>query len=467
MNTSGDAAETAFRLMIEGVEVVVKLTGSGAKNLAAILYRYSQGDKKLKGATNLNALLKSGKELTIVRLNESDLRDFKIQAKKYGILYCAVKDTRADDGYCDLFFKKADYSRVNHVLSRLDYNELKHEKEPIFNRDEKETSQDEQGNETLKKEPQQRSGSNMQKSSSTTKNGKKVDVEQVVRDIRNGNKDAMTPENWKAYLAINSQMYSYSQGNKDRIFEQNPSASVVLSKTKWREIGRYPKQDAKGLTITMPEYQNGNRTGNFIDAKVYDLSETYGRDISHSKYAIKLENGSQELKSEIERLRSLAPVPVEIKDDIATDSFYNPEDRKIYIRSDITDSEVYTGIARETVYANAHVKQGDGYDRVKNHLLAESIAYSLAVKYGIDTSEFRFDYMPDEVNGHDGKDLSELINPITQSADREIYKAETNLSKYKPKQKPSIKQELKTHKQAIDNDTYKTKQPAKTKERSR
>lgn len=75
MNTS-DAVETAFRIMIEGVEVIVKLTGSGAKNLAAILYRYSQGDKKLKGATNLNALLKSGKELTIVRLNESDLKDF-------------------------------------------------------------------------------------------------------------------------------------------------------------------------------------------------------------------------------------------------------------------------------------------------------------------------------------------------------------------------------------------------------
>ncbi len=467
MNTSGDAAETVFKLLIEGVEVVVKLTGSGAKNLAAILYRYSQGDKKLKGATNLNALLKSGKELTIVRLNESDLRDFKVQAKKYGILYCAVKDTRADDGYCDLFFKKADYSRVNHVLSRLDYNELHHEKEPVFNRDEKEISQNDKGNETPKKEPQQRNDSNMQKSRLTTENGTKVNIEQVVRDIRDGKKEAMTPENWKTYLALNSQMYSYSQGNKDRIFEQNPSASVVLSKTKWREIGRYPQQGAKGLIITMPEYQDGNRTGKFIDAKVYDISETYGRDISHSKYAIKLENGSLEIKSEIKRMKSIALVPVEIKDDIATDSFYSPEDKKIYIRSDITDSEVYTGIARETVYANAHSKQGEGYDRVKNHLMAESVAYSMAVKYGIDTNEFRFDYIPDEVNGLDGKDLSELINPITQSASNEIKKAETNLSKYKPKQKPSIKQELKSHKQAIDSNTYKTRQPTKTKERSR
>ena len=38
MNTSGDAAEQIVRLSLEGTEVALKLTGSAAKNIAAMIY---------------------------------------------------------------------------------------------------------------------------------------------------------------------------------------------------------------------------------------------------------------------------------------------------------------------------------------------------------------------------------------------------------------------------------------------
>lgn len=37
MNTSGDAAEQVVRLSLEGMEVAAKITGSAAKEVAALL----------------------------------------------------------------------------------------------------------------------------------------------------------------------------------------------------------------------------------------------------------------------------------------------------------------------------------------------------------------------------------------------------------------------------------------------
>jgi len=59
-----------------------------------------------------------------------------------------------------------------------------------------------------------------------------------------------------------------------------------MSRTKWREVGRYPKQGANGIIITMPEYKDGNRTGEFVDIKVYDISETYGREFEKADKSI-------------------------------------------------------------------------------------------------------------------------------------------------------------------------------------
>lgn len=38
MNTSGEAAEQIVRISLEGTEVALKLTGSAAKNIAAMIY---------------------------------------------------------------------------------------------------------------------------------------------------------------------------------------------------------------------------------------------------------------------------------------------------------------------------------------------------------------------------------------------------------------------------------------------
>lgn len=72
MNTSGDAAEQIVRLSLEGTEVALKLTGSAAKNIAAMIYAVlkNRDKNKTKGRQRLTAMLKSGKELKVFTVSE-------------------------------------------------------------------------------------------------------------------------------------------------------------------------------------------------------------------------------------------------------------------------------------------------------------------------------------------------------------------------------------------------------------
>ena len=85
MYNSGDAAEQVVRISLEGTEVALKLTGSAAKNIAAMLYAvWKNRDKnKTKGHQRLSAMLKSGKELKVFTVSEEHLKQFALEAKRY------------------------------------------------------------------------------------------------------------------------------------------------------------------------------------------------------------------------------------------------------------------------------------------------------------------------------------------------------------------------------------------------
>lgn len=47
-------------------------------------------------------MLRSGKELKVFAVKDSDLQLFCREAKKYGVLYCVLKDRDATDGLTDI-----------------------------------------------------------------------------------------------------------------------------------------------------------------------------------------------------------------------------------------------------------------------------------------------------------------------------------------------------------------------------
>ena len=108
MSYSGDAAEQVVRMSLEGAEVAARITGQGAKEIALLLYAVLKDQKKTKGKTRLTNMLKSGKELKVFAVKDEDLVKFCKEAKRYGILYCVLKDRDASDGITDVMVRAED-----------------------------------------------------------------------------------------------------------------------------------------------------------------------------------------------------------------------------------------------------------------------------------------------------------------------------------------------------------------------
>lgn len=121
MNSSGDAAESIVRMSLQGIEVAAKITGSGAKNVSAMIYTIMKDNTKTKGKTTLTNMLKSGKPSKVFSLREDELKKFTDEAKRYGVLYCvlAKKNQKSPDGLVDIMVREEDASKVNRIVERF------------------------------------------------------------------------------------------------------------------------------------------------------------------------------------------------------------------------------------------------------------------------------------------------------------------------------------------------------------
>ena len=75
MNTSSDAAEQIIRISLEGFEVAARLSGSGAKNVAAALIAIAKDQQKVRDKTTLTNMLKSGRPLKVFSIKTEDLQN--------------------------------------------------------------------------------------------------------------------------------------------------------------------------------------------------------------------------------------------------------------------------------------------------------------------------------------------------------------------------------------------------------
>lgn len=119
MNYSGEAAEQVVRMSLNGVEVAAKISGKAAERLAVMLYAILRDQKKTRGKIRLSNMLKSGKELKVFAVKDDELQRFCVEAKKYGVLYCVLKDRDASDGLTDIMVRAEDAGKTNRIFERF------------------------------------------------------------------------------------------------------------------------------------------------------------------------------------------------------------------------------------------------------------------------------------------------------------------------------------------------------------
>ena len=125
MNSS-DSAEEVVRISLEGMEVALKIAGTGAKNIAVMVYTIMKDNQQTKGKTRLTNMLKTGKPLKIFTIRAEDLKKFSQEAKKYGVLYCALADKKNSkiDGMVDIMVREEDASKMNRIAERFNFRDI-------------------------------------------------------------------------------------------------------------------------------------------------------------------------------------------------------------------------------------------------------------------------------------------------------------------------------------------------------
>ncbi len=121
---SADTADQMMKMTLESIEVAaeigLKAGGTAAKSLAVTLYAILTDNKKIKGRTNLDNMLKSGKELKVFAIHHSDLEKFCTEAKHYGVLYTVLKEKNNTDGIVDIMVRAEDASKISRMVDKFD-----------------------------------------------------------------------------------------------------------------------------------------------------------------------------------------------------------------------------------------------------------------------------------------------------------------------------------------------------------
>ena len=122
MDAIEQAIDQTMRITLTGVEYALRLSGAGAKNLASALWSVSSTQQKTKGKARLEALLKSGKELKVFNIQQSELAVFAKEAKRYGVLYAVIKSVGDDpQSLVDVMVKAEDAAKINRIVEKLEY----------------------------------------------------------------------------------------------------------------------------------------------------------------------------------------------------------------------------------------------------------------------------------------------------------------------------------------------------------
>lgn len=183
---SAESADEVVKMYLQGVEVALKISGEGAKNIIAMLYAMQKDKTKISGKTKLANMLKSQSTLKVFSIQKKDLKTFSKEAKKYGILYTLLAKKKGKDPneLVDILVKEEDAPRINRLVDKFSlatYNKTKIEHELETSRAEKDKAGDVQNPSQGMTEKSNLSKSSSKDKKSSNKTSKNREMKPSVR----------------------------------------------------------------------------------------------------------------------------------------------------------------------------------------------------------------------------------------------------------------------------------------------
>ena len=243
------------------------------------------------------------------------------------------------------------------------------------------------------------------------------------------------------FLTVYSRVKQYrKEFSHDGIYAE-ANATFVASYGKWRKLGRYVNIGEKGIVIFAPVIREGDNYSevkidedgaektiivekplseiSFKKVYVYDISQTSGKEIP--SLADELTGDIDDARKEaiFTALRKVTGIDFEFKDiSGGAKGYYNSAANRIVIKSGMSDAQTLKTAFHETAHKLLHdpdlaiatVKS----PRNEKEIQAESVAFMVSERLGLDTSEYSFPYI---ASWSDGKELDQLRNCLQEIQD--------------------------------------------------
>ena len=245
---------------------------------------------------------------------------------------------------------------------------------------------------------------------------KNKDIAGLNQHLKEGIKAYLNSDHYKKFLTKMSQFNQYSSRNLRLILAQKPVASYLAPYNTWRKFERHVKRGEKALSVIIPvTYVKKDQQGQPILDKngkpetgmtfrlkptTFDVSQTEGKEMPKAA-EVKEQLTDLDYANLYRALMSIAKtndVSVRFEEMAGeTKGYYSPAEHQIVLRShDMNKSQLIKTFIHEIAHSELHHSnhpQREQLTRSNAELQAESVAYVVASYYGIDTSDYSFDYL--------------------------------------------------------------------------
>lgn len=296
---------------------------------------------------------------------------------------------------------------------------------------------------------------------------KQEDMEAVFRRIDEGVQQVFTSEKYKEYLKVMSKFTDYSARNTLLISMQRPDATLVAAYGKWKQLGRQVKKGESGIEILAPVAfktnmvreierpvldQSGNRQYNpdgtekteiiqspvmdvrFRKAYVFDVSQTEGKELPGLVSELSGDFGADRMEAVFKGLEKATKIEIH-KGEIegGARGFYSPSEDTIVIQDGMSDAQTLKTAFHECAHKLLHDPSletaASQSERNEREVQAESTAFIVAERLGLDTSEYSFPYIASWSDGKQLDFLTKVLEDIQRAAKKLTYSVESELLK--------------------------------------
>ena len=206
-------------------------------------------------------------------------------------------------------------------------------------------------------------------------------LKEITDSIEKGIQELFQSDKYRQYLRTMSRFHKYSVNNTMLIYMQKPDATVVAGFNKWRDqFGRNVLKGEKGIKIIAPTpYKKKIEEAKLdpdtklpmLDADgkaimeekeikipmykpvtVFDVSQTEGKPLP--QLAADLTGNVQNYEVFMEAVKRSAPVPVFMEDLTGMDGYYNDENRRIAVRTGMSEVQTVCAAIHEIAHSLLH-----------------------------------------------------------------------------------------------------------------